>query len=480
MKNIKIIIFAVSLSFFGCDKYLDESPDDRQEINTLENVAELLVSAYSEGSYNFIEWKTDNAIAIPLNNQYAFLTENFQFVPVISSEVQDTPTYFWSETYKAIAHSNQALAELDYVENTDTEYYNAIKGEALITRAYNHFMLANIFCQHYSTSNASGLGIPYITSPETELQVDYERGTLQETYELIEKDLLEALPLISDKFYQGSGKYHFNKNASYAFASRFFLFFEKYEKSIEYADEMLGVGAISSNFIKDMDVVYTGTSSTEIARNFYEVFDPSNLLVERKVSFFVNRYNRGYGLTRSVADDIFVNTIVQGVGVDDNRDFLYGYNSTGAMNPPKYTELFEYTTATTGFGYYIQPTLRSEEVIFNRMESNARLNNIDAALIDYNTLALTRYDNGGQLDIDDIKVFFTGSDQEAMLEFIYFEKRKEFLREGLRWFDLKRYRKAITHVDIVGDSFYLEEDDLKKAIQIPQGSIAQGIEPNPR
>ena len=476
-KTIVVLLLFISFSYISCDDYLNEVPDDRQEIKTLENLSELLVSGYSEASYNFIEWKTDNAVAIIGNTQYNELTENFQFVPVVSSEEQDTPGYFWANTYNAIAHANQVLAEIDNVENTNNALKMAIKGEALLIRAYNHFMLANIFCQHYSATNASGLGIPYILAPETALQVNYERGTLQETYDLIEADLIAGLPLVSNDYYTGSGKYHFNKNAANAFASRFYLYIGEYQKSIDYADKIFGTGTISSNFIKNMTAVYTGTSTDEIAANFYDVYDASNFLVVRKESVFVTRYNRGYSLNRAVVNEI-LNTTLQGGG-EDTRNLMYGYLS-GALAPPKYAELFRYTTSTTGYPYYIQPELRSEEVIFNRMESNVRLNKLNEALIDYNALAPSRYSTGGQLTIAEINTYYGGTEQEAMLEFVYSERRKEFIREGLRWFDIKRFEKPIVHIDVKGDKFTLSENDLKKAIQIPEGAIIQGIEANPR
>ena len=55
---------------------------------------------------------------------------------------------------------------------------NAYKGEALLCRAYSHFILANLFCVHYNSATASAeLGIPYAVKPETEVRPYYERGT---------------------------------------------------------------------------------------------------------------------------------------------------------------------------------------------------------------------------------------------------------------------------------------------------------------
>ncbi|GAA4234316.1 RagB/SusD family nutrient uptake outer membrane protein [Postechiella marina] len=474
MKKNLIIIIAF-ISFFGCDEYLDEVPDNRQTVTTLEDVSQLLVSAYSEGTYNFVEWKTDNVTAIPGNTQLDWMTENYQFVPVVADEGQDTPTYFWESNYQAIAHANQALEGLNDIVGGDVGFRNALKGEALITRAYHHFMLANVFSQHYNDANKAGLGIPYITEPETSLKVDYNRGTLEETYTLIEKDLLEALPLISDSYYSGTGKYHFTKNAANAFASRFYLFKGEYQKCIDYSNKILGNGVINTTYVRDMGEVFTGTSSTQIADQYNDISSPSNIFVVRKESFS-NRYNRGYRMDVNIFNQV-VRANIQGSA--DKRDLLYSYG-TGSLQQPKYNELFEYTTATTGFGYIIMTQFRGEEVVFNRMEAYTRLNRLDDALNDYNVLAPLRYDTGGQLTIPEITAAFGGTDQEAMLDFVLLERRKEFLAEGLRWFDVKRLGIEITHIDVNGDEFVLEEEDLRKAIQIPSKALANGIEANPR
>ena len=476
----RIIILCSLVSIFACDSYLDETPDNRQTVTTLEDVSQLLVSAYSEAAYNFVEWKTDNVVEIKNNTQVPWMTEVFSYEHVVSAEGQDTPNYFWNATYQAIAHSNQALEELDKIEEDGTGFKDALIGEALITRAYNHFMLANVFCLHYSDANKASLGIPYITAPETQLKVNYERGTLEETYNLIEKDILDAMPLISDDFYVGSGKYHFNRNAAIALASRFYLFKRDYEKCIEYSNKLLGNGLVNTTFVRDMDAVYTG-GFVEQSNNFIDVNSPANLLVVRKESFY-DRITSGYRTNVNIFLGLFRTKVQAG---SDNR--LSGYTQgSDAAAPPKYDELFEFTTATTGFGYFIMPELRSEEVVLNRMESYVRLNRVDDALNDYNAIGPMWYSDGGQLEIADIVSFFGGTDDEAMLDFIIFERRKEFLYEGLRWFDIKRLEIEIDHVirtDSNGnvlEETTLTANDLRKAEQIPASPIANGIEANPR
>ena len=61
----------------------------------------------------------------------------------------------------------------------------------------------------------------------------------EEVYEKIDRDIEEALPLVSDANY-AVPKYHFNRSAAYAFATRFNLYYLKWEKVVEYASEVLG------------------------------------------------------------------------------------------------------------------------------------------------------------------------------------------------------------------------------------------------
>ncbi len=481
MKNKKIrywILIALIIGTLGCDDFLSEAPDNRQEIQTLEDIQKLLVSAYSEGSYIFLEWKTDNVEAISDNRQKQWLDENFKFQEVKSEDGQDSPPYCWMKNYYAIAHANQALASLKEVVNTDPKLWDAIKGEALITRAYHHFILATIFCQDYDPATAtSQLGIPYIEKPEDELIRTYSRATLKETYEKVQRDLEEGLSLLTDKYYVGSGKYHFNKQAAYAFASRFYLFYHIPEKCIEYASKLLGRGKISSMFFRDMEQVFEGKKTEEIAAKFANAEDPANLLLVRKETSIVTRHNYGARSSYKIFEKVF----------DENIQGTYDYRNerwkrgTDARFQPKYGEYFRYTSANRGYRYYIHPELRSEEVIFNRMEAYVATGQWPEALADYNRIAPSRYSSGGQLTIEEIKQYYDLSNpQEAMMLFVLDERRKEFFGEALRWWDIKRFKLSVTHIDLNENEHVLQADDLRKAEQIPSAAIINGLEANPR
>jgi hypothetical protein len=73
------------------------------------------------------------------------------------------------------------------------------------------------------------------------------------------------------------------------------------------------------------------------------------------------------------------------------------------------------------------------------------------------------------------------NDKNNAFEFTMEERRKEFLHEGLRWFDIKRLRLLVTHTRADGSTERLTRDDRKKVLQIPQAAIdIGGLKPNPR
>ena len=60
--RIKALSFMMlALAFASCNDFLDENPDDRTEINTLEEVQKLLVYAYPNRTISYLtEFSSDN------------------------------------------------------------------------------------------------------------------------------------------------------------------------------------------------------------------------------------------------------------------------------------------------------------------------------------------------------------------------------------------------------------------------------------
>jgi starch-binding outer membrane protein, SusD/RagB family len=475
----KIAITLLTLLAAGCGNYLEENPDNRVELNTLKKAAQLLTNAYSGAGYTFTEWMSDDVsfttgtVKLPEHNQ----SYNWE---IVTTDNQDTPTNFWTATYDAIAHSNEVLAVIESLPG-DRDERRAVEGEALLTRAYGHFMLVNLFAKHYDPETAStDLGIPYVLEPETVFLKQYNRNTVEEVYDFIEEDLKRGLHLVDGSFYANSGKYHFTRDAALAFASRFYLFKGDYDNCIEYSTQMLGNNP--SVFVKDIEGLLAQTANPdEFISAYTSPTDQSNLLLVRQVTNFP--VNVGYWPSPTLVRSLYNSNPWSEDDVRTSNEYPIYVRGTG-WALAKYEFLFERTSLTSNVGLYytIMPVFRGEEVLLNRAESFLYKNNVSAALDDLQTLVDLRYSGTPSVNVADLKSYFqTSNDQTATLLYILEERQKEFMHEGLRWFDIRRYGISVTHFDQGGLPMTLEADDPRKVLQIPQAAIdVGGLEPNPR
>jgi hypothetical protein len=480
----KIILFTFVAFLFtttSCEKYLDTIPDNRTEINTPEKISELLVSAYPSGNYSaFCEIMSDNVSDNFSNSAVNPIYSKPYFWEDVLQLDQDSPQFYWASCYSAIAAANQALASIKILG--DGTKLNPQKGEALIARAYAHFMLVSLFSKFYDPATAaSDMGIPYVTEPENVVIKKYERKTVAYVYEMIEKDLLEGLPLIRDEVYDVPS-YHFTRNAANAFASRFYLYKRNYDKVIEHANRVAGESGFGLN-MRNWNTDYSTKSFTVIRTLYGQSSEKSNLLLAETSSFWARHWaGARYGLATGLGQALYFGDNPSG------GDWAYSlFGGERGVYLPKYNELFVRTSPSSniGNGYLMIPLFTTEEVLFNRAEANLNKGNINAVLTDLNTflsLRIRNYDPAKHaLTTQKNNAFYrTNSTNNALLNTIINFKRIEFMHEGMRWFDLLRFKVPVTHNNINGSSQNLSANDLRRVLQIPQESSLSDLPLNPR
>lgn len=511
MKKIFISILAVAL-FASCDSYLDTVPDNRMEIDNSDKITKLLVSAYSTNSPVMLaELSSDNVLdngaqydVYGQNSMDAYLWKDE------TTEESDAVKNLWQGYYSAIASANQALEAIDKLGNPSS--LNPQKGEALLCRAYAHFCLANIFCQTYNSNTASQvLGIPYMRRTVTEINPSDERGTLADTYANIEKDILEGLPLIDDQIYTVP-KYHFNKKAAYAFAARFYLYAQQWDKTIQYANLVLGddprAKLRSWKSFSQLDTDWDTRTNAYVSAK-----EECNLMLQTAVSnwpYVCGPYTIGrrYGC----AQKLITSEILPGLWGSYAQLYMakgiWGFEQKYAL--PKFNGYFEYTDKTSGIGYLhsVNVAFSTDELLMDRAEAYVMTNQEDKAVADINSLLgtlagvsstkeqIVSYYNGLSymrvpLRSDDdrtIKKHLNPQgfslpaydDAEPLIQCVLHLRRVLSVHEGLRWYDIKRWGIEIGHVRSGNTEDVLTVDDPRRAIQLPQEVITAGLEANPR
>ncbi|MEP5611747.1 MAG: RagB/SusD family nutrient uptake outer membrane protein [Cyclobacteriaceae bacterium] len=481
--NFTVILLGISL--YSCNDFLDENPDNRVALSDLDKAAQLLVNAYSIASPNFTDWMTDDVQFTVGTNQRLSHQQIYAWEDVTTGPTeQDSPDFYWFETYSSIAHANEVLAIIDelVVSEQDEARRDAIKGEALLIRAYGHFMLVNLFGEHFGSS--AGRGVPYIREPETTFLAEYERLSVRRVYDRVEEDMLEGLELIDDTFFANSGKYHFNRNAALAFASRFYLFKGNHLLCRQYSDQLLGSNP--EVFVRDLtsqEFNIAGASITEYPRLYGSPEQAANLLLMRKISL-VQRTDFAFGPDQGFYSSLF-NASIFGSLTDEreNPALVKGFNG---VYPLRYQSLFERSSlnSNVGFPYYIHMAFTGEEVVLNRAEANAYLGDLNASIADLQVLSDRRFSGGTPtITLASLQSFYNSTDDlnNILSYLIFLERRKEFVMQGMRWWDIKRYGLAVTHDLADGSTITLDADDLRKVLQIPQSAIdVGGLRANPR
>lgn len=475
------ILLISTLGFAGCKKYLEKSPDSTWTLlDTPEKVSQLLGTAYPQSNYmTFCEASSDNVEDKGTGQDDKVNRDPFYFNDVESSD-DDSPESYWRACYAAIAVTNNAILACNAAP--DTAAYIQQKGEALVARAYAHFMLVNFFSKLYdSTTAATDPGIPYVTVPEDVVMKQYERKTVAYVYEQIEKDLLEGLPLIRDDRYKVP-RYHFNQAAAYAFATRFYLFKKNYAKAAAYAAMVFPANNIADN-MRPWNTTYATMTPAALWNTYSNSSEKANLLLVETPSVY-GRYLAQYrfGMNYTLFREILGANVTGG-------DWAFPVYTQGEKNyfVPKITEYFVKSSvnASIGTAYVMVPLFTTEEVLFNRAEANVYLNNTTAVLADLNLFAsktVANYDPAvNTITLAGIKAFYSISNtQQALIQTIMDFKRAEYVQEGMRWFDLARYKVPVTHVTSTGNVMTLEVNDLRRVFQIPASAKTSGIALNPR
>ncbi|MCT4288154.1 RagB/SusD family nutrient uptake outer membrane protein [Elizabethkingia anophelis] len=493
MKNNKIFLsFAAILWLTSCNDTLSELPDNRTVLDSPEKISEILVNAYPKGTYmDFAETMSDNTYDTEQTNvSREENTKAFKWETITTVD-SDTPSNFWDESYSAIAHANQALDAIQKSANPASLAKQ--KGEALVARAYNHFMLLQIFSMSYNPSTADKtLGIPYVKEVETSLKKQYTRQSMKEVMDNIQHDLEEGLPLIKDDYKQP--KYHFTKNAAKAFAARFYLVKGDFAKVVENTDYL---GA-RPTVIRSWES-FSLLGIYERLANYSSSSVSTNLLLSTEYSTYGMRKlpSDRFALPQKKATEIF--------GSGQNPTGKAWYYSTVSSNKindflPKFDEYMKLTNPTAGIGFamYNYILLSNDEAYLNKLEALVMLNRIDEAVDGYNYFISTRTNAFNpatdNLTFDKIKNFYQTkitpdemapfyaltANQKIMVKAILEIKKLEFYNEGLRWFDIKRMNMPVSHTILGEAPMILTKDDLRRAVQIPQYVIADGVQANPR
>ena len=533
--KIKNIIYKGSLMLASvailasCSDQLDTLPDNRTTLDTPKKIAGLLVTAYPDRTPTlFNEWMSDNTDYMGAQNsqgnrggdQYFFWQEQ-------TEGGNDSPEMVWMLYYEGVYKANEALAAIEDQGGPKNDILRNSKGEALLIRAYDHFILANEFCRPYNgKTSTKDAGLYYATgiADFSAAAEQSNRGTVADVYAKIATDIEAGIPLLNDTY--EVPKYHFNKQAAYAFATRFYLYYEKWEKAKEYADKLLGSNPAAS--LRDYRALQAmplskSEQAVKIAEAYCSASADCNLLVQTSVSNAGMALapwltSKRYTLTNYLSEtELFQSNNIWGTSSNLIwKPFTVNSGESNFALLMKLPREFEIRNTTTGSGYLrtLNVDFTMDEALLNRAEAEIMLGQNDAACADMTIWMKNFFNTNVTLTPTSVQTYFKtvpyayadaakmvpsfkkhisprftidaeGSVQESLLQCLLNFRRIETVHQGMRWMDIRRYNIEIPRRLIGANGKpsknldWLEKDDPRQVVQIPQSIREAGVAGNP-
>ena len=448
--SILILIFTALTS---CNKFLEKKSDDKLSTpTTLDDFSALLnltgnmnvdfisageVSAddyfLTDADYNGLFFESDK-------RQYTWQPD---YVTRTYAEAGDE----WYYTFRSIYVCNSVLQGLKD-NNLQGSAADNIKGQALAFRAIRYLDAVQIWAPVYNKQTAAkDLGMVIRLDPD--MSIPSKRFSVQETYDQIIKDLNVAVELLPSK---QAGLALPSKPVALGYLARAYLFMGDYDKALKNAESALSY----YDYLIDFNTL-------DLEAN-YPI--PAENLSSKEVLF---RGSMFFAYPLSIAIAKISPDLYNLYDQNDLRKEVYFKKGTDGY----------YTfRGTHSGGQGLVTSITTSELYLICAECYTRIGELSKAADVLNKLLIKRYKTGSLKPI-------SFNDKNEALIVIKKERRKELVRRGLRWPDLKRYNRDGANITLKrtvnGETYTLEPNDLRYALPIPEDIIeVSGIQQNPR
>lgn len=374
---------------------------------------------------------------------------------------------------------NKVINEVMQSTGGTEEHKRAIMAEAKVGRAVCHLSFVNDFALPYNEATAAtDPGIPLITKAEV-TETKFVRSTIKEVYDLIVKDLTEALPDLGVVVHRRK----FSKAAAEFYLARTLLYMGKFSEARTHIDGTFAAlnGASIPLALYDYNTVLDPDAPDTWFPDLYGIF-----LANKPISAANNQTI--YSIEMS---SFFINTI---------NTFVFTPETAALYDPSdKRLELYAGIEAFGGAFVYpngmrrfsaglwqdVGPSL--PDLLLMRAELKARANDLEGAKNDLELLREKRM----PANIAKVPANIV-SNQDALVRFVLEERIREFALSGMRWFDMRRLSVDPKYSNTVKYTHKLYDDNgnvvqtftLKPqrfALKFGERMLAenQGLEENP-
>ncbi|MBO9732419.1 MAG: RagB/SusD family nutrient uptake outer membrane protein [Chitinophaga sp.] len=431
-----LLIIIVPLAFTACRKsFLEVVPLGSQVATTTADYDKLMNSPvfYLDrfaGGWQEVALMEDDLAAEDglFGTVSQHMTRLFQWQDVVyypNDAYQRPPLLLQSLTSRQYQLNKIINEVLTSTEGTDLQR-KSIRAEARATRAWSNFQLINLYAKPYVAATAgTDPGFPIITQADVSVN-NFKRGTVQEMYDFIIRDLTEAIP---DLPVNPIIRTRMSKAAAEGILGKIYLFMGRYNDALPLLNAAFNDLGTSSVKLYDYNqTLGTGGAFLPINRNIGPTNGPGNSFTDLTESVLFKLYYNG-GFNGNMYGNNGLVLTPQAAALFDTSDLrlqLYtDKNPDGSPNAGG--RLRKYGIQYSRYG------LELSELYLLRAECRARLNDLTGAVSDVEALRTHRMPAASAAVPGTV-----AADRTALVKFIIDERIREFAMEGYRWFDMRR------------------------------------------
>lgn len=453
----KLLVILVAFSMFSCEDFLDRNPLDKMSNETFWTNADETHMALM-GCYRQLKnepYFSSNRILLDV------LTDNAQYkwggdLLSISRGIIEVTTGgiiadMWGSSYTGISTCNNFLENVDKAP-IDEEDLDNFKGQVMFLRAFFYFELVTYF----------GDAIIYKTNPVTLEEAQIAQSPRASVLEYIHADLDSAIAKLPEDRYDDG---YAVKGSAMALKTRILLYEEKWEEAAQLADDIIQSGKF---LLSDS---YSDIFNYKQDRNREILFSAKYLNPDDYSELDVQLILWGAVMPRQDLADAYECT--DGLSIREsplydtanpfaNRDprlemslVIPGeiiYNPDSTLHSPDPSMSGYYQKKYIDFSRLpISSSTRSDQDYVHFRYADILLMYAEA-LNEYSGPDQTIYDAVNDIrDRAEMPDLPTGLSQDEMRVRIRQERRIELALEGLRYFDLKRWKIAHEVMPLVND-----------------------------
>ena len=386
----------------SCDNFLDITPTGKVIASTAEEYRNLLTNEYKyfPKDRHMTIVRTDELL-FSASTSSSDLDAYLDLWLWKDENPSPTTSYFsWRTYYHNIYIANYIIEKQGEMTNSNAAEVNQLVGEAYMMRAYDLFLLVNLYAEAYTHCNpATTRGVPMLL--QADVNAIPRSSSVEAVYQQVLSDIAQAEQRMNVQLWEVGKRYRFNTQSAQALRARTYLYMGRWQEALTAAKAVISMHPDLEDLNNLGSLLPDDFQSVEniVALEYFS----SNLssVINQPAATYINMYRTG-----------------------DQRKTRYYKRATSTT-----------WTLQKSDGYC---SFRSAEAYLTAAEASVQLGDLTGAIDFLKPLLVKRLNTTAY---NDALTLMAAMNQAQLLQEIIDERGRELAFEGHRWYDLKRTAK---------------------------------------